>query len=126
MNNAKLLRILKLPLFMLLMLSFPAFAAAQGTIDGTVTDGDTGEVLPGAQVIIPSLNLGSVTDLDGNYTIENVPAGDYVLEARFIGYGTSRQNITVTSGQTTSVNFSLGASAINLDEVVCHRCRWTR
>lgn len=116
MNTAKLLSRSGLALF--LLFSFPLIAFAQGTIEGTVYDSDTGDALPGAQVLIPSLSLGGVTDLDGAYVIENVPAGDYQLEVRFIGYSTSRQSVTVASGQTVTIDFRLGASAINLDEVV--------
>ena len=116
MNNVKLLS--RFSAFLFLLFSFPMIAFAQGTITGTVYDADTGDVLPGAQVVIPSLNLGAVTDLDGVYTIDDVPAGDYTLEARFIGYASERQNISIANGQTIESDFTMGASAINLDEVV--------
>ncbi len=116
MKIVKLLSRTGLALF--LLFSFPLIVFAQGTIEGTAYDSDTGDALPGAQVLIPSLSLGGVTDLDGAYAIENVPAGDYQLEVRFIGYSTARKSVTVVSGQTVTVDFTLGASAINLDEVV--------
>ena len=101
-----------------LSLSVPLMAMAQGTVEGTVTDSETGGVLPGAQVLIGQLNLGAVTDADGQYSIDNVPAGQFVVEVRFIGFSTQQKTVTVTDGQTAIVDFQLGITAINLDEVV--------
>ena len=108
----------RIGILLVLLFSFPVLVLAQGTITGSVYDADTGDPLPGAQVIIPSINLGSVSNLDGSYEIENVPAGDYVLEARFIGYAAERQSISVVSGQSIEADFTMGAAAIDLDEVV--------
>ena len=105
-------------LTLFLMMSLPMMVLAQGTIEGAVSDGETGDLLPGAQVIVTQLNQGGVTDANGRFLIENVPAGQYVIEARFIGFSTLQKSVTVTNGQTTTVDFALGVSAINLDEVV--------
>ena len=107
-----------LPVFTLLMLGLPLQALAQGTIKGTVIDAATQEALIGAQVVLPVLNTGAVTNFDGEYEIPGVPAGDYTVEIRYIGYRTTSQTITVTSGETATLNVSLSESAINLDEVV--------
>ena len=105
-------------LALLLAVGLPLFAQAQGTIEGTVSDGETGDVLPGAQVVLPVINVGGVTDADGNYSVSNVPAGEYLIEARFIGFSTQQKTVTVVDGQTVTVNFDMGVAAINLDEVV--------
>lgn len=47
-------------------------AFAQGTITGTVTDAQSGETLPGVNVVIQELQRGTATDADGNYTISDV------------------------------------------------------
>ena len=101
-----------------LIMILPAMVMAQETVEGTVTDSDTGGVLPGAQVLISQLNLGAVTDANGQYSIANVPAGQYVVEARFIGFSTMQKTVTITAGQTATVDFQMGLTAINLDEVV--------
>ncbi|MDX1546518.1 MAG: SusC/RagA family TonB-linked outer membrane protein [Rhodothermales bacterium] len=106
-----------LPLLMVLCLC-PALAWAQGTLTGTVRDAATDDPLIGAQVVIPALNLGSVTNIDGVYTVEAVPAGTHVVEIRYIGYRTQRETVTVASGQTQTLDVRLEESAINLDEVV--------
>ena len=102
----------------LLLLGLPMSAFAQGTIEGSVYDADSGDILPGAQVVILSLNQGAVSDIDGQYVIEDVPAGEYTVEARFIGYGSERQIVVVTDGESTRAEFTMGATAINLNEVV--------
>ncbi|RMH66915.1 MAG: SusC/RagA family TonB-linked outer membrane protein [Bacteroidetes bacterium] len=109
---------LRLCFLAVLCLGTALSAAAQGTISGTVRDANTGEVIIGAQVVLPASNIGAVTDIDGNYTIANVPAGTYDIQARYIGYRSQTKQVTVTSGETATVDFALAESAINLDEVV--------
>ncbi|MEM9664164.1 MAG: SusC/RagA family TonB-linked outer membrane protein [Bacteroidota bacterium] len=100
------------------LLLMPGLALAQGEITGTVVDGTTDEPVIGAQVVIPSLSLGAVSDFDGAFTLENVPAGTYIVEARYIGYRSTREEVTVPANGTVTVDFELSESAINLDEVV--------
>lgn len=105
--------------FFLFVLLCPLVVVAQnGTIQGTVIDGDTDDSLPGVQVFIPELDLGAVTNVDGTYTIANVPAGTYTLEARFVGFQTAQREVEVTSGETVTVDLTLTPSSINLNEVV--------
>ncbi len=107
-----------LPLFTLLVLSLPLQALAQGTLTGTVRDANTQESLIGAQVVIPALTMGSVTDVDGVYTIVGVPAGTHVVQIRYIGYRTTTQTVAVATGQTVELDANLSETAINLDEIV--------
>ncbi|MBO6577153.1 MAG: SusC/RagA family TonB-linked outer membrane protein [Rhodothermales bacterium] len=104
--------------FVVSLLMLPLQVAAQGTIEGTVTDATSDEPLIGAQVVIPALGIGAVTDFDGNYSISNVPAGDHTVEARFIGFRTQTFQTSVADGQTVELDVRLDMSAINLDEVV--------
>ena len=53
-------------------------AGVTGKINGVVRD-QAGEVLPGANVVIKELNLGSTADADGYYVIINIPPGVYTL-----------------------------------------------
>lgn len=99
------------------MFNLPILTMAQGTIKGVVIDADTDEPLIGATVLIESLTKGSVTDLDGSYTIEDVPAGEYKLICTYTGYSQQTITVTVGSGEVTA-DFSMGTSATQLDEVV--------
>ena len=91
---------------------------ATGTIDGRVTDKSTGQPLASVQVTITPTTRGGLTDREGRYRIENVPAGSVEIRARFIGYAIGLQTITVTAGQTTTADFVLSANPIGLEAVV--------
>ncbi len=101
-----------------LNLLVPAALLAQGTITGTVIDATTGDPLPAANVVIEGTNLGASTNADGQYTIQNVPAGNYTLTASFIGYKASSKSVQVTAGTTVTVNFRLDMSILDMDELV--------
>jgi len=92
--------------------------AFQGSVRGTVTDSETGEELIGVNIIIPSLNIGVATDVNGTFVLDNVPAGEYRIEARFVGFTTVRRTITVTEGQESVLNIQMSISMSELDELV--------
>jgi len=101
-------------------LTVPALLFGQtGTVAGKVTS-TTGEALPGANVVvqIQALTLGAATDVNGTYTITNVPAGNQKITARFIGYRSDTREVNVAVGKITEVNFELSPTVLPLDEVV--------
>ena len=76
-------------------LIIPVISFAQQSISGTITDADTGEPLLGVTVLVQGTNKGTVSDFDGNYFINNLDAGDYVLEVSYTGYSKLSQNVSV-------------------------------
>ncbi len=88
-----------------------------GTIEGTVTETGTGRPVEGAQVG-STTGVGAVTNTQGKYRITNVPAGTMSLRIRMVGYTPGAKSVTVTAGQTTTVDFSLAQSALQLQAVV--------
>lgn len=95
------------------LFAFAAQAAAQQkTVTGRVTD-NLNEGMPGVNVQIKGTSTGSITDLDGNYSV-SVPSSKSVIVFTFIGYAT--QEITV--GSQTKINVRLQEDAQALDEVV--------
>ena len=69
-------------------------ATAQlGTIKGTITDGQTGEALIGANVFLERTSYGAATDTKGMFTIQNVLQGPYTLVVSYIGYEQYRQPV---------------------------------
>ena len=112
-------RVFALGAFGALALLAPALAAAQGRITGTVRD-TTGEALIGVNVIVVGTQRGAVTDLDGQYTINDVGAGTYNLQFSYIGYATKLFTaIRVRNGEATTLDVTLGeADVSNVDEVV--------
>lgn len=90
---------------------------AQGfVLSGQVTDASTGEALTGVNVAIPSLNRGSVTDLDGRYNITLTP-GTYQVVTTYVGYRRATQSVTISNANVT-INFQLAVDVVGLDQVV--------
>ncbi len=81
----------KLLLF-LTMLIFCGFSAyGQRTVTGTVAD-ETGEVLIGANILVKGTTVGTVTDLDGKFSLQ-VPSDNSILVISYTGYGTMEMNV---------------------------------
>lgn len=96
----------------------PAQAQDTGTLTGTVTDASADEAIPGANVTIPDLQRGAATNLDGVYRIDGIPTGTYEVVARFVGYRTARETVTIRAGEEAEVAFQLREDLLELDEVV--------
>jgi len=108
-------------LFLLLsvVFSISTFAGTTGKIAGTITDATTGEPLIGVNVILEGTSYGAATDLDGYYTILNVPPGKYNLKASFIGYTPARfVDVKINIDQTTLIDIRLQEENIEMGEVV--------
>ena len=80
-------------LFLILMcLCALIYASAQTTITGRVMDGVANESAIGASVLVVGTTVGTITDYDGNFTIE-VPEGKFILQVSMVGYKTQVINI---------------------------------
>jgi len=96
----------------------PALASArQGSVKGQVTDAETSDGLPGANILLVENRAGAASDIEGNYTIPNVATGKYTLKITFIGYKPFERSVEVGSGAVI-VNVSLEPDFSGLDEVV--------
>ncbi len=106
-------------LFLLVVMLFGITSAAfsQGTIKGKVTD-DQGMPLPGANVFIKGTTQGTISDMDGNYQLDNVPAGNNTLVVSFIGYSDFETSVGLLDGQTVTQNASLSEDVNQIEEVV--------
>ena len=93
-------------------------AAGTGTIKGKISDRDSRDALPGANVIVVGTGLGAATDLNGNYIIYNVPAGAQSLQISFVGYVTIKKQITVKENQDLIADGSLVAQVIEGQTIV--------
>jgi hypothetical protein len=92
---------------LLLCLSFYGFSQT-GSIKGVVTEKGSTETIIGANVIIEGTTTGSCSDLDGNYEIKNLKAGNYTLLISFISYKKQRiENVEVVEGKATVLNIEL-------------------
>lgn len=105
------------------LISAPGLAAQTGSVTGRVTDAQTGAVIPAVQVFIASLNMGALSQANGQYVIQRVPAGTHTLTVVRIGYRTADVEITVGGGQTLDQNFSLAEGALPLNRVIVRQWR---
>ncbi|MBE0572212.1 MAG: TonB-dependent receptor [Ignavibacteriaceae bacterium] len=95
------------------------FAGTTGRLAGRVTDTATGEPLPFVNVVIMGTTLGAATDIDGYYSIINIPPGNYVVKASAIGYNSvSFQDVKVSIDLTTTIDFQLSEASVELGEDV--------
>jgi len=100
---------------LLLLLAFIVIissAIAQRTVTGTVTD-DMESPLPGAAVIVKGTTIGTVTDINGAFSITNVPETGETLVISFLGMRT--KEVPISEGQ---INIQLEADLMALDELV--------
>lgn len=103
----------------LIFLLFPFLLTAQvksTQLTGTVTDAVSRQPLPGATVYLPDLKRGTITDKDGYYKIDNLPAVKLMVVFKYIGYASV--SIQVDLSKSTEHHASLAPSAIESREVV--------
>lgn len=88
--------------------------AQQGTVSGTVQD-ETGSLI-GASITVVGTSSGTITDVDGTYSL-SLKAGEYELEATYIGYDPQRATVTITAGGAAKIDFTL-SQGITFDAIV--------
>lgn len=98
------------------LISAGAAFAQTGSLTGTVTDAKTGEPLVGANVFIPELSKGAPTDIDGSYTITDIPVGTYEVRISYIGYAEENQTVDINEG-TQELDVALTAG-VELGQMV--------
>lgn len=104
-------------LLIIIVFSQIVFAQNTGKITGKVVDQITNETLPGVNVIIEETNLGTSTDLNGEFSVNNIPFGSYKVKASFIGYNpVTKVDVVVNSAKPTFLEFKLSETVIELGE----------
>ena len=93
-------------------------AAGSGTIKGKIFDKDSKNPLPGANIVVKNTSLGASSDLDGNYIIHNVSAGEQSLTVSYIGYSAVTVQITVMENGDVQKDVALEAKALTGQTVV--------
>ncbi len=87
----------KLQMLLALLCMTIGMAVAQVTkVTGVVVDADTDEPIIGASVLVKGTTIGTITDIDGKYTIENIPSGSKSLVISFVGMRTVEVAITTS------------------------------
>lgn len=91
---------------------FATYAISQRSVSGKVTDAKTAEPLIGANVLIKGTSSGTITDIDGTYTVDGIKDGDHLVIS-YAGY----EDVDVAIGTESVLDITLNPGAI-LEEVV--------
>jgi outer membrane cobalamin receptor len=98
------------------IIAVQALAGTTGIISGVVSDQAKGTRLSGANIVVKGLNLTTVTDANGYYSITNVPPGTYQVTASIVGYqDMSRSEIQVIMDATATAGFAL-SEAVTIEK----------
>jgi len=93
-------------------------AHSQNTISGKLIDNETQQPIIGGNVYISKLEKGAITNLDGEFELNNIPDGEFNMVISFIGYTTSTVSITSTSTLNNPIIIELQPSAIEMEEII--------
>jgi TonB-linked SusC/RagA family outer membrane protein len=110
---SKSIRVLFIGMFVFASAAF----AQSGTISGTISDQQTTDPVPSANVFVVELLKGDAADLNGQYEITDVPYGEYTIRVSSVGYVTREQTFVVDQPSST-FNIALSADLAELDDVV--------
>lgn len=112
-------RVVPTVLLLAIVLSSSAWSGTTGKLAGVVTEKNTGEPLPGANITIVGTSFGASTDVEGQYTILYVPPGMYSVQISFIGYRKiTVDEVRVYIDQTARVDIALESQAIEVGESI--------
>ncbi|MEM8888513.1 MAG: TonB-dependent receptor [Bacteroidota bacterium] len=100
-------------LWMLVLFLLPGWSFGQGTLNGKVTDAESGDPLIGVRIIVSGSTTGALSGDDGSYKID-LPAGATTLVFSYFGY----RKETVEINGRTSIDLQMQSEATSVDEVV--------
>ncbi len=101
----------------LIIISVCSIFAQTGTIRGNVYEKETGNPVIFCNVALDGTSFGATTDLDGFFVISNVPVGNYVLRATYIGFDSSSVKVTIKKGAIAYQSLTMVENGIKLEEV---------
>lgn len=103
--------------FAILTISLSAQKVDKGTVRGTIFDKGNTQTVGFATVRIEGVNLGSISDINGFFSISDVPVGDYKLIVSLTGYDTWSGDISVKRNEIVFQNIYISESGQQLDEI---------
>ncbi len=113
--------------FIFLFFWIPSISLSQltktGHVSGIIYDETTRKPLPDANIYLVQLKYGTISGLDGGFSIKNVPDGNYNLTVSFLGFKEHEQKITVNQGENLNLTIYLKEQAYTKGEVVINASR---
>ena len=93
-------------------------SAQEGRIAGRVLDETSARPLSLVQISIASLTTGTMSDVEGSWTIRSIPPGTYELTVQRLGYTTKTiTGVVVVDSEVTTLNVSLATAALELEDI---------
>ncbi len=124
--NQPIIRQLVIAFFLTAILALPSMAQS-GRIEGRVFDARTNEPLPFTNIILRGTNIGTTSDLDGNFIFTGVTPGFTQLMASSVGYELyTSEDFMVTNARTTLVNLPMTTTTVDLETVVVRASPFVR
>jgi outer membrane receptor for ferrienterochelin and colicin len=106
-------------LLLVVLLPVIVYAGTTGKLTGKVTDKKTGEALPFVSIILEGTTIGTQTDLDGKYTIINIPPGVYKVRYQYVGYQTTVvEKVQISIDLTTTQDAKLSDATVEMQAIV--------
>lgn len=91
--------------------------AQSGTVRGNIFDKDTGEPVIYASVYLDGTTTGTNSDINGFFTLTDVPAGEYIMIASFIGFDTVRTEVVIKENRIVNRNLYMTENSVKLQSV---------
>jgi len=105
-------------IFLFIILFTVSIPAQVDTIRGKVVGENDNEPLIGVGVFVQGLNMGTTTNIDGNFEIRNLNSGTYTIRFSYLGYASLIKKITVPSDEVSNMIIKMKEAAINLNEIL--------
>jgi iron complex outermembrane receptor protein len=107
---------------LLLIVHWTTSSGAQttGSLTGTIRDAETKETIPNVNIRFKETPMGSASDLNGRYTIGNIPPGSYTVVVSSVGYESVEAAVQIQVGTTARRDFELKPSTIQVGEVLVY------
>lgn len=112
-----------LSLSILLFIANEALAQQTGSIVGNIKNTDE-EPINGVTISLERTPYGTVSDVEGNFSLQNIPVGQYSLQVKAIGYQTNRWQINILANQEFEINEILREDNLSINEVVVSATRY--
>ena len=105
-------------LAVIFLLPYALFAQQSASINGYVSDAQTGETLISANIAIQDSRKGTSSNTSGYFSLQNIDPGSYTIIATYVGYQQYEQEITLKPGQSRRLDIKLQPAGVQLEEVV--------
>jgi hypothetical protein len=107
-------------------LQLAAFAQEEGKIRGFVYDKSNSEPVAFSNIVVKGTGIGAVASEEGYFVLNDVPAGEQVLQISFVGYETKEQTVEVKADRIVAVKVYIAQASEMLDDVVVNAERQAR